>query len=306
MRMNGHGLSSEIIEMLKEPMELSRVKTRKTSAGGVVPYIDGADAISTANRIFNFDWSSQVNEIKFQPTEERTEVRWNPDTQKREATGEKKITGIYYVTVSVTTHGVSKGDVGRCICDGNNPEAHDMSIAGAVTDGLKRALRQFGDQFGNALYDKESDTFKEAMNGQTPAWGSKPATPKTGVQPAPTSATRPAPASAQSSSANTPNTARPAPAQPATTNIPGAARPTPRVVPERASRTDTVPSSPSEFGEGQPNATPTSRTATPTTRPAPSAPATGGTNRVRPATGRPIGEIINNPRRSNTQLPLDD
>jgi recombination DNA repair RAD52 pathway protein len=31
-------------------------------------------------------------------------------------------------------------------------EGHDTACKGAVTDALKRALRSFGDQFGNALY----------------------------------------------------------------------------------------------------------------------------------------------------------
>src|SRR5438105_15355572 len=251
MSNNGHGLSPEIIEQLKETMDLARVKTRKAPGGGVVPYIEGADAISTANRIFNFAWSSQLGEIKYHQADERAEVRWNPETQKREATGEKKQAGIYYVTVSVSACGVSKTDVGRCICDGNAAEAHDMAIAGAVTDGLKRALRQFGDQFGNALYDKESDTFKDAMQGQQPAWGAKPAAPRSAAPKPPALAAPQPSANAQ---------AAPQPVRPAQ-----------------------VPA-----------------------RPAPSAPPAAGTNRVRPAPGRPVEQIIPNSRRSNTQLPLDD
>ena len=252
MSNNGHGLSPEIIEQLKEQMDLARVKTRKAPGGGVVPYIEGADAISTANRIFNFNWSSQLGEIKYHQADDRADFRWNPETQKREATGEKKSAGIYYVTVSVSAFGVTKTDVGRCICDGNGAEAHDMAIAGAVTDGLKRALRQFGDQFGNALYDKESDTFREAMQGQQPAWGNRAATPPRAAAPKP-----PAPAAPQPV-ANTPTA--PQPARPPVTSP----------------------------------------------RPASSAPSAGGTNRVRPAPGRPVEQIIPNSRRSNTQLPLDD
>lgn len=174
-----HNLTDEIIEQLKQPMEQARVKLRKAQGGGVVPYISGEDAINTANRIFNFAWSSQVGEMRFIRTEERVEGHWNAETQKREATGVpalssagigRKSMGLYYVPVSVTACGITKADVGRCICEGNSAEAHDMAIAGAVTDGLKRALRQFGDQFGNALYDRDSETFKEALQGQTPAW----------------------------------------------------------------------------------------------------------------------------------------
>ncbi len=163
-------LTQEIIERLKEPMELERVKLRKAPGGGIVPYMSGEDAIDTANRIFNFAWSSQVGEIKYLRTDDRVEMKWNPDAQRREVTGAGKRTGIYYVIVSVTACHITKSDVGRCICEGNSAEAHDMAIAGAVTDGLKRALRQFGDQFGNCLYDKDSEVFKEALQGVEPAW----------------------------------------------------------------------------------------------------------------------------------------
>ena len=42
-------LTPEIVEQLKEPMALDRVKTRKAPGGGMVPYIDGADAIDDRN-----------------------------------------------------------------------------------------------------------------------------------------------------------------------------------------------------------------------------------------------------------------
>ena len=37
----------------------------------------------------------------------------------------------------------------------DTPDAHDMAIKGAVTDALKRALRTFGPQFGNGLYEHD-------------------------------------------------------------------------------------------------------------------------------------------------------
>jgi len=142
-----------------------------------------------------------------------------------------------------------------------------MAIAGAITDGLKRALRQFGDQFGNALYDKESDTFREAMQGQQPAWGNR------------------APASNQSSARELNRAATP----------PRAAAPKPP-----------APAAPQPSSNLPPAAPQPERPPVTSPRPAPSAPPAGGTNRVRPAPGRPVEQIIPNSRRSNTQLPLDD
>ena len=41
------------------------------------------------------------------------------------------------------------------ISAGGSPEALETAIKGAVSDALKRAMRHFGKQFGNSLYDKE-------------------------------------------------------------------------------------------------------------------------------------------------------
>jgi recombination DNA repair RAD52 pathway protein len=38
-----------------------------------------------------------------------------------------------------------------------SPQSHETAIKGAVTDGIKRALRSFGDQFGASLYDKDAN-----------------------------------------------------------------------------------------------------------------------------------------------------
>ncbi len=38
----------------------------------------------------------------------------------------------------------------------DTPEAHEAAYKGAVTDAMKRALRHFGDQFGNRLYDRRN------------------------------------------------------------------------------------------------------------------------------------------------------
>ena len=70
-----------------------------------------------------------------------------------------KKSGIVYITGKVTVDLDGKfythSDLGRCIFTGDTPEALDMALAGSVTDCLKRCFRQLGEQFGNALYDKE-------------------------------------------------------------------------------------------------------------------------------------------------------
>ena len=103
---------------------------------------------------------------------------------------------------------------------GHESKDADFLVAGLDTDGLKRALRQFGDQFGNALYDKESDTFREAMQGQQPAWGAKPVAPRAAAPKPPAPAAPQPSANAQAA----PQPVRPAqvPARPAPSAPPAA------------------------------------------------------------------------------------
>jgi len=65
--------------------------------------------------------------------------------------------GMYTATVRVTVRGCQpKADVGCGFVAEETPEAHEAAYKGAVTDALKRALRHFGDQFGNRLYDRRN------------------------------------------------------------------------------------------------------------------------------------------------------
>lgn len=135
---------SQVIEELGKPLDASRVRTRDAGRGRSVPYLEGYDLIATANRVFGFDgWSYRVDEVTVTTT-----------TQGRI---------LYRARVTVEAIGVSRSDVGVSIVEvprtGDNqgidtPDAHDMAYKGAATDALKRALRSFGAQFGNELYDK--------------------------------------------------------------------------------------------------------------------------------------------------------
>ena len=176
MSENSNGLPKAIVERLREPLDVSRIKTRKAPGGGVVPYIEGHDAISQANEIFEFAWSMEiVGPIQHIATEPRPKYEYDKAKKRRVPVTDEdgnqvfEPTGLYFATVAITAYGVTHSDVGRCSHTGNTPEAHEMAIAGAVTDAMKRALRQFGDQFGNSLYDKESEAFKQATDGNA-AW----------------------------------------------------------------------------------------------------------------------------------------
>src|SRR5205823_727378 len=63
--------------------------------------------------------------------------------------------GIYTATVRVRVRGcLPKADVGSATTADDTAEAHETAIKAAVTDAMKRALRHFGDQFANALYER--------------------------------------------------------------------------------------------------------------------------------------------------------
>ena len=128
--------SQDIIERLEQPISPDRVKTRKAPGGRTVSYIEGHDAIATANAIFGYgEWGYEVKAI-------------HRDGR------------LVYATVTVQVRdAVPFTDVGVCIArakGGEEPtfEAVETAIKGAVTDGVKRALKNYGPQFGLSLYDK--------------------------------------------------------------------------------------------------------------------------------------------------------
>jgi len=128
-------LSEEAINKLKQPLKASRVKSRSQS-GRSVSYLEGYDVIDAANDIFGFDgWSYSVENIE----------PLGGDEKRR----------LYQAVVRVMVGGSIRSDVGHGISAGDSSEAQETAIKGAVTDGLKRALRSFGAQFGNSLYDKD-------------------------------------------------------------------------------------------------------------------------------------------------------
>lgn len=134
---------------LEKPLDHGRVKKDPKGKS----YIEGWDAIATANRIFGFNgWNYEVTSIGQVATFHRNE----------------KDIAVYEAKVRVEALGATRTDVGVGITAGDSPEAHETAIKGAVTDGLKRALRSFGDQFGNTLYDKESDLHKPAPRTSAP------------------------------------------------------------------------------------------------------------------------------------------
>lgn len=124
------GFTDEQRAALQRSLDPSLVKGRQGPGGQLLSYIDAKTAIDHANSIFGHDgWSHVVESLAF-------------------------VDDLVYAIVSVTAGGVTHTDVG--VGTGTGP-SREKAIKEAASDGLKRALRCFGNPFGLELYDKESE-----------------------------------------------------------------------------------------------------------------------------------------------------
>ncbi len=142
------GLSPTVTQALSQPIDPALVSQRRGRAGRTFSYIEGHTAISEANRVFGFGgWGFElVENVSLRRIE-------TVDTQ----TGEVKVTNAYTAPVRVTVPGAPpRTDIGFHAVTEETADGHETAIKGAVTDGLKRALRSFGDRFGNGLYGDQA------------------------------------------------------------------------------------------------------------------------------------------------------
>ena len=136
---------------LNQELDSSRVKTReiKTREQGNISlsYIEGFDVIDTANLIFGYgNWSYLISSL--------TQVSQEQNHNQNFVVCYKAVVKLL-VKDENHTKSTSRQDVGfgtgvsKTLAD-----SHENAGKEAVTDALKRAMRSFGNQFGNSLYDK--------------------------------------------------------------------------------------------------------------------------------------------------------
>ena len=136
------GLAPATTRALAQPLDPSLVRQRRGRAGMVYHYLEGHSVIDQANRIFGHGgWGyGLVGDVTLRRME-------SVDPR----TGEVKASFGYSAPVRVTVAGAQpRTDIGFHTVVDDTPDGHDTAIKGAVTDGMKRALRSFGGQFGNA------------------------------------------------------------------------------------------------------------------------------------------------------------
>ena len=141
-------LSPAVNDALRQPLEPALVSERKGRGGRRFSYIKGHTAIDQANQVGYGGWGYElVGDVTLR---------------------EFKSGAAYSATVRVTVPGApSRTDVGLQPVSDESAEGHETAYKGAVTDALKRALRSFGDRFGNGLYgDPPTSTGHERRQPQ--------------------------------------------------------------------------------------------------------------------------------------------
>ena len=142
------GLSPVVTKALGEALDPALVSQRRGRAGRTYDYLEGHVVIEQANKIFarggwGYDIVGDVTLREIETVDSKT--------------GEVRRGQAYAAKVMVNVPGApSRTDVGFHAVAEETVEGHETAYKGSVTDALKRALRSFGDQFGNGLYGDHS------------------------------------------------------------------------------------------------------------------------------------------------------
>ena len=156
-------LPAGVTDKLAQPLDASLVSQRTGRGNRSYDYIEGHTVIDQANKIFGFGgWGYEL----------MGDVSLRRIESVNTRTGEVKVSFAYSAPVRVTVSGAPpRTDIGFHVVTDDNAEGHETAAKGAVTDGLKRALRSFGDRFGNGLYGNQPPASgrARAQRAQAPA-----------------------------------------------------------------------------------------------------------------------------------------
>ena len=155
------GLSPAVTQALGQPLEPALVSQRKGRGGKSFDYLEGHAVIDQANLIFGYGgWGYElVGDVTLRRIE-----TVNPQT------GEVKVEQGYSAPVRVSVAGaLPRTDLGVHPVAEDNFDGHDTAMKAAVTDGLKRAFRNFGVQFGNGFYGDQPQVGNQPQPQRVPA-----------------------------------------------------------------------------------------------------------------------------------------
>ena len=142
------GLPPAVNQALEQPLDPSLVSRRRGHGGKFYDYLEGHVVFEQANRIFGRGaWGyDQIGDARLRRIE-----TVDPET------GEITDSLAYSARVRVSVAGaLPRTDTGFHAVAEKTVDGHDTAIKGAVTDGVKRAFRSFGVQFGNGFYGGQS------------------------------------------------------------------------------------------------------------------------------------------------------
>ena len=155
------GLPPAVTQALGQPLDPALVSQRKGRGGRTFDYLEGHVVIDQANNIFGYGgWGVElVGDVTLRRIE-------SVDAR----TGEVSVSLAYSAPVRVTVAGaLPRIDIGFHPVAEETQDGHDTALKAAVTDGMKRAFRSFGCQFGNALYGDQQQANAPAKPERVPA-----------------------------------------------------------------------------------------------------------------------------------------
>ena len=143
------------LQVLKYDIEPSRIKNR-VKGNITLSYLEGHDILETANKIFGYgNWSYSISSLE--------QVSQETNTNENIVICYKAIVKLTVYNLDHTKH-ITKEDVGfgtgiaKTLAD-----AHEGGAMKSIISGIKRAMRGFGKQFGNSLYDKSRNHQTQAQ-----------------------------------------------------------------------------------------------------------------------------------------------
>ena len=141
--------------LLRLHLARDEISSRQGAGSSRYQYLTTNKAVELANYIFGYDgWSSAIQDITIDFLEESKDNRWN--------------VGVSCIMRITVRGGACREDVGygQTVNMPGKAEALEKAKKEAVSDGLKRAMRLFGNKLGNCLGDQQYMTLLKSGKGQ--------------------------------------------------------------------------------------------------------------------------------------------
>lgn len=131
------------LELLERPLDPRRVATMRRGSQ-TIAFLEGHDLIRQANEVFGYGrWGFEL-----------LSPPWC--AEQGEQGPNKTPYQVWAAHGRLTVEGCPPmSDIGTNVRQGTGADGLEMAIKGAATDALKRCLKNYGDQFGLVLYDKD-------------------------------------------------------------------------------------------------------------------------------------------------------